>query len=125
LGLSLKNSKLSTYEIKLEGKLRKEKSSNRAWKTQVKRLEYEGPHGVKSSLYEKDKLIQNLKKKRKNFFHRAFTNNIIGFSRTREGGILTRGIGLQGQGIIARARKSEFPTREDRSTKHGCSWAKH
>jgi hypothetical protein len=65
LGLSLKNSKLSTYAIKLEGKLRQEKASNRAWKTQVKRLESEGPQGVKSSLEEKDKLIQSLKKKLK------------------------------------------------------------
>jgi hypothetical protein len=43
LGLILKNSKLSTYAIKLEGQLRQEKSSNRAWKTQVKRIEFEGP----------------------------------------------------------------------------------
>ena len=34
-----------------------------AWKNQVKRLESEGPQGVKSSLDEKDKLIQSLKKK--------------------------------------------------------------
>jgi hypothetical protein len=65
LGLSLKNSNLSTYALKLEGKLRQEKTSNRAWKTQVKRLESEGPHGVKSSLEEKDKLIQSLNKKLK------------------------------------------------------------
>jgi hypothetical protein len=50
LGISLKNSKLSTYAIKLEGKLRQEKEANRAWKNQVKRLESEGPQGVKSSL---------------------------------------------------------------------------
>jgi polyhydroxyalkanoate synthesis regulator phasin len=43
LGLSLKNSKFSTYAIKLEWKLRQEKASSRAWKNQVKRLEYEGP----------------------------------------------------------------------------------
>jgi hypothetical protein len=63
LGLSLKNLKLSTYAIKLEGQLRKEKESIRSWKTHVKRLEYEGPRGVKSSLDEKDKLIQSLKNK--------------------------------------------------------------
>jgi hypothetical protein len=65
LGLSLKNSKLSTYAIKLEGQLRKEKESIRSWKNHVKRLEYEGPRGVKSSLDEKDKLIQSLKNKLK------------------------------------------------------------
>jgi hypothetical protein len=65
LGLSLKNSKMSTYAIKLEWKLRQEKASSMAWKTQVKRLESEGPQGVKSSLEEKDKLIQRLKKKLK------------------------------------------------------------
>ena len=32
LGLSLKNSKISTNAIKSEGKLRKEKASNRGWK---------------------------------------------------------------------------------------------
>jgi hypothetical protein len=65
LSLSLKNSKLSSYAMKLEGKLRQEKASSRAWQTQVKRLESEGPQGVKSSLDEKDKLIQILKKKLK------------------------------------------------------------
>jgi vacuolar-type H+-ATPase subunit I/STV1 len=65
LGLSLKNSKLSTYAIKLEGQLRQEKTSNRVWKTHVKRMESKGPQGVKSSLEEKDKLIQSLKKKLK------------------------------------------------------------
>jgi hypothetical protein len=67
LGLSLKNLKLSTYAIRLEGQLRQKKSSSRAWKTQVKRLESEGPRGVKPSLEEKDKMIQSLKKKL-NFF---------------------------------------------------------
>ena len=56
---------MSTYAIKLEGKLRQEKASNRDWQTQVKRLEYEGSQGVKSPLDEKDKLIQRLKKKLK------------------------------------------------------------
>ena len=41
--LILKNSKLSSYAIKLEGKLRQEKTSSRSWHTQVKRLESEGP----------------------------------------------------------------------------------
>jgi hypothetical protein len=65
LGIILNNSKLSTYAINLEGKLREEKESNRAWKTQVKRLESEGPRGLKSSLDEKENLIQILKKKLK------------------------------------------------------------
>jgi hypothetical protein len=65
LSLSLKNSKLSSYAMKLEGQLRQEKASSRAWQTQVKRLESEGPQGLKSSLDEKDKLIQSLKKKLK------------------------------------------------------------
>jgi len=45
--------------------LRQEKEYNGAWKTQVKRLEYEGPQGVIASLDEKDKLIQSMKKKLK------------------------------------------------------------
>jgi hypothetical protein len=65
LSLSLKNPKLSSYAMKLEGKLRKEKASSRGWKTRVKRLESQGPQQVKSSLDEKEKLIQNLKKKLK------------------------------------------------------------
>jgi hypothetical protein len=87
LGLSLKNSRLSTYALKLEGQLRQEKASNRAWKTQVKRLESEGPQGVKSSLEEKDKLIQSLKKKLKMSAteHPQTTELVV--SRTREGGI--------------------------------------
>ena len=51
--------------MKLEGQLRQEKASSRAWQTQIKRLEAEGPQGLKSSLDEKDKLIQSLKKKLK------------------------------------------------------------
>jgi hypothetical protein len=65
LSLSLKNSKLSSYAIKLEGKMWQEKESSRAWRTWVRRLEYEGPQGLKYSLDEKDKLIQSLKKKLK------------------------------------------------------------
>ena len=67
LGLSLKNSKMSSYAMKLEGKLRQEKESIRAWQTQFKRLESEGRQGLKSSLDEKYKLIQSLKKKLKMF----------------------------------------------------------
>jgi hypothetical protein len=63
LGLSLKNSRMKNHALKLEGQLRQEKASNRSWQTQVKRLESEGPQGVKNSLEEKDKLIQSLKKK--------------------------------------------------------------
>ena len=48
--------------MKLEGTLSQEKEYNISWQTQVKRLEYEGPLGLKSSLEEKDKLIQSLKK---------------------------------------------------------------
>jgi hypothetical protein len=65
--LSLKNSKLSSYEMKLEGHLRREKASRRAWQNQVKRMESEGPQGLKSLLDEKDKLIQSMKKKLKMF----------------------------------------------------------
>jgi hypothetical protein len=65
LSLSLKNSKLSSYAMKLEGKLRQEKESSRTWQTQVKMFEFEGPQGVKSSLDENAKLIQSLKKKLK------------------------------------------------------------
>jgi hypothetical protein len=67
LGLSLNNSRFSTHVLKLEGQLRQEKASNKAWQTQVKGLEYEGPEGVKASLEEKDRLIQSLKKKLKMF----------------------------------------------------------
>jgi hypothetical protein len=65
LSLSLKNSKLSSYAMKLEGQLRQEQASSRSWQTHVKRMESEGPQGVKYSLDEKDKLIQILKKKLK------------------------------------------------------------
>jgi hypothetical protein len=65
LSLNLKNSKLSSYAEKLERQLRQEKASNKSWQTQVKRLESEGSQGVKSSLDEKDKIIQSLKKRLK------------------------------------------------------------
>jgi hypothetical protein len=65
LSLSLKNSKLPSYVMKLEGQLRQEKASSRTWQTQVKRLESKSPQGLKFSLDEKDKLIQSLKKKLK------------------------------------------------------------
>jgi hypothetical protein len=65
LSLRLKNSKPSSSAMKLEGKLRQEKSSRRSWQTQVKRLESKGPQGLKSSLNDKDKLIQSLMNKLK------------------------------------------------------------
>jgi hypothetical protein len=61
--LSLMVSILTTHALKLDGQLKQEKEFSRAWQTQVKRLESEGPHGVKYSLNEKDKLIQSMKKK--------------------------------------------------------------
>jgi hypothetical protein len=65
LSLNLKNSKMTSLAAKLEGQLRQEKASNKAWKTQIKRLESEGPQGLKYLLEEKDKIIQSLKKKLK------------------------------------------------------------
>jgi HPt (histidine-containing phosphotransfer) domain-containing protein len=65
LGLALKVARLTTYASKLDGQLKQEKVSNKAWMTQVKRMESEGPQGIKDSLDEKDKLIQSLKKKLK------------------------------------------------------------
>jgi predicted metal-dependent hydrolase len=65
LSLSLRVSRLTTHALKLDGQLKQEKASSRAWQTQVKRLESEGPQGVKSSLDEKEKMIQSLKKKLK------------------------------------------------------------
>jgi hypothetical protein len=59
----LKISSLKTHALKLEGQLRQDKASNRAWQTQIKILESEGPQGVKASLEEKDKMIQSMKKK--------------------------------------------------------------
>jgi hypothetical protein len=63
LMLSLKVSRLKTLALKIDGKLKQEKASNKAWQTQFKRLEFEGPQGVQASLDEKDKIIQGLKKK--------------------------------------------------------------
>jgi hypothetical protein len=54
---------LTIHALKLEGWLRQEKASNRAWQTQFKRLESKGPQGVKSSFEEKDKIIQSMKKR--------------------------------------------------------------
>jgi hypothetical protein len=62
LSLGLRVTKLTTHALKLDGQLKQEKASNKAWMTQVKRLESKGPQGVKSSLDEKDKMIQSLKK---------------------------------------------------------------
>jgi hypothetical protein len=63
LSLSMRVSTLTTHALKLDGQLKQEKASNKAWQTQVKRLESEGPHGVKASLDEKEKMIQSLKNK--------------------------------------------------------------
>jgi hypothetical protein len=65
LSLNLKNSKMTSFAAKLEGQLRQEKEANKAWKTQIKRLEFEGYQGLKSLLDEKDKIIWSLKKKLK------------------------------------------------------------
>jgi hypothetical protein len=65
LSLSLRVARMTTHTLKLEGQLRQEKASSRAWQTQVKRLESEGPQGVKDSLDEKDKMIQSMKKRLK------------------------------------------------------------
>jgi hypothetical protein len=60
---SLRVSRMKTHTLKLEGQLRQEKSPIRACQTQVKRLEYEDPQGVKASLEEKDNMIQSMKKR--------------------------------------------------------------
>jgi hypothetical protein len=60
--LALKVARLTTHVLKLDGQLKQEKMSNKAWMMQVKRLESEGPRGMKASLDEKDKMIQILKK---------------------------------------------------------------
>ena len=65
LSLALKVARLTTYASKLDGQLKQEKVSSKAWMTQVKRLESEGPQGLKASLDEKNKMIQSLKKRLK------------------------------------------------------------
>jgi hypothetical protein len=65
LSLSLRVARLTTHALKLDGQLKQEKTSSKAWMTQVKRLESECPQGVKASLDEKDKMIQSLKKRLK------------------------------------------------------------
>jgi hypothetical protein len=65
LSLNLKNSKMTSLAAKLEGQLRQEKEANKAWKTQINRLEYEGPQVLKSLLDEKYKTIHSLNKKLK------------------------------------------------------------
>jgi hypothetical protein len=67
LSLGMRVARLTTHPLKLDGQLKQEKASNKAWMTRVKRLESEGPQGVKDSLDEKDKTIQSLKKKLKMF----------------------------------------------------------
>jgi hypothetical protein len=63
ISLALKVARLTTHVLKLDGQLKQEKVSNKAWMMQVKILESEGPQGVKASLDEKDKMIQSLKKR--------------------------------------------------------------
>jgi hypothetical protein len=53
LNLALKAARLTTHVLKLDGQLKQEKVSSKAWMMQVKRLESEGPQGVKASLDEK------------------------------------------------------------------------
>ena len=65
LSLALKVARLKTHALKLNGQLKQEKVSKKAWMTQVKGLESEGPWGLKASLDEKDKMIQILKKRLK------------------------------------------------------------
>jgi hypothetical protein len=65
LSLGLKVARFTTHALKLDGQLKQEKASNKAWMTQVKRLESEGAQGIKASMDEKDKMIQSLKKKLK------------------------------------------------------------
>jgi hypothetical protein len=48
---------MTSLAAKLEGQLRPEKAANKAWQTQIKRLESEGSQSVKSLLDEKDKII--------------------------------------------------------------------
>jgi hypothetical protein len=62
LNLALKVARLKTHVLKLDEQLKQEKVSSKAWMMQVKRLESEGPQGVKASLDKKDKMIQSLKK---------------------------------------------------------------
>ena len=61
--LGLRAIRLTTHALKLDGQLKQENTSSKARMTQVRRLESEGPQGVKSSLDEKDKMIQSLKKR--------------------------------------------------------------
>jgi hypothetical protein len=65
LSLALKFARLTTYASKLDGQLKHKKVFIKAWMTQVKRLEFEGPQGIKASVDEKEKMIQSLKKKMK------------------------------------------------------------
>jgi hypothetical protein len=62
LSLALKVARLTTYTSKLDGELKQEKVSSKAWMARVKRLESEGPQGLKASSDEKDNMIQSLKK---------------------------------------------------------------
>jgi hypothetical protein len=132
LSLSLRVSRLTTHALKLEGQLRQEKASSRAWQTQVKRLESEGPQGVKSSLEEKDKMIQSMKKRLKMSTTEHPQTTELACSRTRKRDISTGSTKLQGQSIAAGEGKGGLVTRTGRGIKHGCncawycrSWVKH
>jgi hypothetical protein len=57
LSFGLRVTRLITHALKLDGQLKQEKASNKAWMTQFKRLESECPQGVKYSLDKKDKMI--------------------------------------------------------------------
>jgi hypothetical protein len=91
LSLGLRISRLTTHALKLDGQLNQEKASSKAWQTQVKILESEGPQGVKASLDEKEKMIERLKKK----MNMSSTDIIASCSGARKGDIQTRSIKLQ------------------------------
>ena len=65
MNFNLKNEKLTSLASKLEGQLRKEKTTRKAWKIQIKKLEVDGPKSMKALIDEKDKGILSLKKKLK------------------------------------------------------------
>jgi hypothetical protein len=65
LNLNLKNEKLTSLVVKLQGQLRQEKEASKAWNIQIKKLEVDGPKAMKSLLDEKDKVIHSPKKKLK------------------------------------------------------------
>jgi hypothetical protein len=95
LRLGLKVARLTTHALKLDGQLKQEKESNKAWMKHVKRLDSEGPQGVKSSLDEKDKMIQILKKRLKiSPIDHPQTTKLVSLEQ-KEGNIQIRGTKLQ------------------------------